>query len=149
MLTKMVEDGKGRDIGVEHLGIAEVANPCVVHNSLDEDLDTVLSDLVSLVVLNQGSPGGFSANAVEARRFSVDRGVIAGQMGGWAYKGSTIVVKIPIRTGNNSPEVVDTIDVVIGGLEKDRQDGVGEMDEIIIGGLSINGEEECLGCCKG
>jgi hypothetical protein len=44
---------------------------------------------------------------------------------------------------------VDAVDVVIGSLEKDRQDGIGETDEIIVGGLSINGEEERLGCCKG
>jgi hypothetical protein len=69
--------------------------------------------------------------------------------GGWGYKGSTVVVKIPIFTGNESPEVVDAVDAVVGGLEKDRQDGVGETDKIVVGGLSINREEECLGCCKG
>ncbi len=58
-------------------------------------------------------------------------------------------MKIPIRTGNESPEVVDAVDAIVGGLEKDGQDGVGEMDKIVIGGLSINGEEEHLGCCKG
>ncbi len=59
------------------------------------------------------------------------------------------MVKIPIRTGNNSPEVVDAIDMVVGGLEKDRQDGIGETEEIIVGGLSIDGKGECLGCCEG
>jgi hypothetical protein len=44
---------------------------------------------------------------------------------------------------------VDAVDVVLGGLEKDRQDGVGETDKIVLGGLSIDGEEDCLGCCKG
>jgi hypothetical protein len=58
------------------------------------------------------------------------------------------VVKIPIRTGNNSPEVVDAVDMVVGGLEKDRQDGIGETEEIIVGGLSIDGKEERLGCCE-
>jgi hypothetical protein len=48
-----------------------------------------------------------------------------------------------------SPEVVDAADAVIGGLEKDRQDGVGETDKILVGGLSIDGEEERLGCCEG
>ncbi len=47
----MVKDGKGCNIGVEHLGIAEVANPCFVHYSLDEALDALLSGLVSLAVL--------------------------------------------------------------------------------------------------
>jgi hypothetical protein len=55
-------------------------------------------------------------------------------------------MKTPIRAGNKSPEIVDSIDAVVGGLEKDRQDGIGETDEMIVGGLSINGEEECLGC---
>ncbi len=58
------------------------------------------------------------------------------------------MVKIPIRTGNNSPEVVDAVDMVVGGLEKDRQDGIGETEEIIVGGLSIDGKEERLGCCE-
>ncbi len=59
------------------------------------------------------------------------------------------MVKIAIHAGNKSPQVVDAIDMIVGGFRKDRQDGVGEMDEIIVGGLSIDGEEERLGCCKG
>jgi hypothetical protein len=145
----MVKEGKGCNIRVECLGIAKVTNPRVVHNSLDEDLDAMLSGLISLVVLNHGGPGSFGANAVDARSFHADVRVIARRTGGWAYKGSAIVVKIPVHAGNESPEVVDTIDAVVGGLEKDRQDGVGEMDKIIVGGLSINGEEERLGCCEG
>jgi hypothetical protein len=52
MLAKMVKDGKGCNIGVEHLGIAEVANPYVVYYGLDKDLDAGLSGLVGLVVLD-------------------------------------------------------------------------------------------------
>jgi hypothetical protein len=48
----MVKDGEGCYIGVERLGIAKVANPCVVYYGLDEDLDTMLNSLVSLVVLD-------------------------------------------------------------------------------------------------
>ncbi len=80
-------------------------------------------------------------NAVDTRSFRVDCRVIAGQTGGWVYKGSAVVMKILIRNGKKSPEVVDVIDMVVGGLEKDRQDGFGEMDKIIVGGLSIDGEE--------
>jgi hypothetical protein len=150
MLTKMVEDDEGCNVGVECLGIAaEAANPCVVHYSLDEDLDAALSSLVGLIVFNQGGPGNFDANAVDARSFRVDCWVMAGWMGGWAYEESAVVVKIPIHTGNKSPEVVDAIDAVIGGLEKDKQNGIGETDKIIVGGLSIDGEEERLGCCEG
>jgi hypothetical protein len=29
------------------------------------------------------------------------------------------VVKVPVRAGNKSPEVVDAADMVVGGLEKD------------------------------
>ncbi len=124
----MVKDGKGCNVGVEHLGIAEVAYPHVIHNSLNEDLDAMLSGLISLVVLNQGILGSFSTNAVDARCFCIDCRIIAGRTGGWAFEGSAVVVKIPICTGNESPEVVDAVDSVVGGLDKDRQDGVGEMD---------------------
>ncbi len=58
------------------------------------------------------------------------------------------MVEVPVCIGNESPEVVYAVDVVVGGLEKDRQDGVREMDKIVIRGLSIDGEEEHLGCCK-
>jgi hypothetical protein len=127
----------------------EVTNPLVVHISLGEDLAAALSGLVSLIVLKQGGPGGFGANAVNARSFHIDVRVIACQTGGWAYKGSAIVVKIPVCAGNKFPDVVDAIDAVLGGLEKDRQDGIKEMDKIVIGGLSIDGEEEHFGCGKG
>jgi hypothetical protein len=56
--------------------------------------------------------------------FCVDCQVITGRKGGWAYEGSIVVVKIAIRAGNEAPQVVDAVDMVIGGLEKNRQDGV-------------------------
>ncbi len=49
---KMVKDGEGCNIGVECLGVVEVANPRFFHYSLNEDLDALLSGLISLVVLN-------------------------------------------------------------------------------------------------
>jgi hypothetical protein len=145
----MVKDGKGYNVGVECLGILEVATPCVIYNSLNEDLDATLSSPISILVLNQGGPGDFGANAGDVKSIRIDCRVIAGWTGGWAYKGSAVVVKTPIRAGNKSPEVVDAVDAVVGGLKKDRKDGVGETDKIVAGGLSINGEEERLGCCKG
>ncbi len=126
------EDGKGCNIGVEHLGIAEVTNPRVVYYSIYEDLDTALSSLVSLAVLNQGDPGGFSTNVVKARSFRIDCLDIAHWAGVWTYKGSAVVVKIPIHAGNESPEVVNTVDAVVGGLEKDKQDGIGETSEVAL-----------------
>ena len=48
----MVKDGEGCNIGVECLGIAKVANPCLVYYGLNEDLDAMLSGLVGLVVLD-------------------------------------------------------------------------------------------------
>jgi hypothetical protein len=36
------------------------------------------------------------------------------------------VVEVPVPIGNKSPEVVDAIDTVVGGLEKDMRDGVGK-----------------------
>ena len=59
------------------------------------------------------------------------------------------MVEIAICAGNEASQVVNAIDMVVGGLEKDRQDGIGETDKIVVGGLSINGEEEHLGCCEG
>jgi hypothetical protein len=52
MLTKIVKDGKGCNIGVERLRIAKVTNLCVIYYSLNKDLDAVLSGLVGLVVLD-------------------------------------------------------------------------------------------------
>ncbi len=40
------------------------------------------------------------------------------------YKGSAVVVEIAIRTGNKAPQVVDAIDAIVCGLEKDRQYGI-------------------------
>ena len=59
------------------------------------------------------------------------------------------MVEIVIRAGNKAPQVVDTVDAVVGCLEKDRQDGIRETDEIVVGGLSIDGEEERSCCCEG
>ncbi len=127
----------------------KVPNPRVLHNSLNEDLDAMLSGLISLIVLDLGGPSSFGVHAANTRRVRVDPWVIACRTGGWAYKGSTVVVEVPVRIGNESPEVVEAVDAVIGGLEEDRGDGIGEIDKIFVGGLSTNGEEECLGCCEG
>ncbi len=120
----MVEDVKGFNVGVKCLRIANFANPRVVDNSLNEDLDTMLSSLVSHLVLNQGGPGGFGTNAIDARSFCGDCRVVTCRTGGWAYEGSAVVMEIAIRTGNKAPQVVDAIDVVVGCLEKDWQDGI-------------------------
>jgi hypothetical protein len=45
MLANMVEDVEGCYVGVKHLGIAKVANPRVIYNSLDKSLDAALSGL--------------------------------------------------------------------------------------------------------
>ncbi len=94
-------------------------NPHVVYNSLDENLDAALSGLVSLIVLKQGSPGGFGVNVVDARSFYGDYWVVTGRTGGWVYDGSAVMVEIGIRAGNKAPQVVDAVDAVIGCLEKD------------------------------
>jgi hypothetical protein len=120
----MVEDVEGCNVGVKHLGIAKVANPRVVYNSLDKNLDAALSGLIGLVVLKQGSPGGFGANTVDARSFRSDCRAVTGRTGDWVYKGSAVMVEIAICAGNKAPQVVDTVDAVIGCFEKDRQDGV-------------------------
>ncbi len=145
----MVKEGEGYNIQVEHLRIAKVANPRVMHNSLDEDLDVALSGLISLIVLDLGGPSSSGVHEVDVRSFRVDHRIIARRIGGWAYKRSAIVVEVPVWIGNKSPEDVDAVDAVIGGNEKERGDGIGEMDKIIIGGLSIDGEEKRLGYCKG
>jgi hypothetical protein len=120
MLAKMVKEGKGCNVRVECLRIAKIMNPRILHNSLDEDLDAMLGGLKSLIVLDLGGPGCFGTNVVDARSFRVDCRIIAHRMGGWAYDGSAVVVKVHVHIGNESPEVVDAVDVVVGELEKDR-----------------------------
>ncbi len=120
----MVEDVEGCNVGVKCLGIAKVANPRVIYNSLDEDLDATFSGLVSLVVLNQGGPGSFGVNVIDVRSFCGDCRVVTGRMGGWAYKGSAVVMKIATCAGNKTPQVVDAVDAVVSCLEKDWRDGV-------------------------
>jgi hypothetical protein len=127
----------------------EVTNPHVGHSSLNEDLDATLRSLISLLVLDLGGPSSFGVDAFDARSFRIDVRVIARRVGGWAYKGSAIMVEVPVCIGNKSPEVVDAIDMVIGCFEKDRGDGVGETNKIVIDGLTIDGEEERLGYGKG
>jgi hypothetical protein len=109
----------------------------------------MLCGLISLVVLDIGGPSSFSVGAVDVRSFCIDGWDIAHRVGGWAYKGSAAAVEVPVCVGNRSPEVADTIDTIIDELEKDWGNGVGEMDKILIRGMSIDEEEECLICCKG
>jgi hypothetical protein len=118
MHAKMVEDVKGCNVVVNHLGIAKITNPRVVYNSLDKNLDATLSSLVGVVALKQGSSGSFGANTVDARRFCGDRWVITDRTGGWAYKGSAVMVKKAICTGNKAPQVVDAIDAVVRRIGK-------------------------------
>jgi hypothetical protein len=115
----MVKGGKGCNIGVKGFGIAEVKNPRDHHSSLNEDLDASLRGLRSLIVLDLCSPSSFGADTFDVRSFRVDDHVIAPWTGGWAYKKSAIVVKVPVRVGDESPEVVDIVVMVIGDFEKD------------------------------
>jgi hypothetical protein len=53
-------------------------------------------------------------------------------------------MEVAVPVGNMPPEVVDTVDTVVGRLEI-----MGAMTLLLLGGLSIDGEEEHLGCCEG
>jgi hypothetical protein len=120
----MVEDVEGCNVIVKRLGIAKVPNPRVIYNSLDKNLDAGVSGLIGLVVLKQGSPDGFGANTVDVRNFRGDCQVLTGRTGGWTYKGSAVMVETAICAGNKAPQIVGTIDMVVGRLETDRQDGI-------------------------
>jgi hypothetical protein len=95
-----------------------------LHNSLDEDLVAMLSGLISLIVLDLGGPSSFGVHMVNARSFHLARRVVAYWTGGWAYKRSILVVEVPVRVGSKPPEVVHAVDMVVGGLERDRRDGI-------------------------
>jgi hypothetical protein len=125
-------------------------NPHVRHSSLNEDLYNMRSGRISLIVLDLGGPSSFGVDAFDAGSFCIDVWVVAHQTGSWAYKGSAVVVEVPVCVGNESPEVVDVADMVVDGFQfqKDWGDGVGEMDKIFVGVLFIKGDEERLGCCK-
>ncbi len=58
------------------------------------------------------------------------------------------MAKIENCAGNKAPQVVDTVDAVVGGLEKDRQDGVGETNKILVGGLSIDGRKSAWAAAR-
>jgi hypothetical protein len=115
----MVEEGEGCNVGVKSFGITWVTNPCVCYSSLDEDLDAALCGLISLIVLDLGGSSSFGMDTFGARSFCVDVRVIAHWKGGWVYKGNGVVVDVPVHVGNESPEVVDAVDMVVGGFEKD------------------------------
>ena len=137
-------EGKGCNVGVKCLRIVEITSPRVHDNSLDEDPDAALSSLMSLVVLDPGGPGSFGMDTFNATHVIGDVWVLAHRTGSWVYKGSAAVLEVPIHTSVKSPEVVDTIDTTVQCLEEYGQDGIGETDEIIISGLSNNGEEKSL-----
>ncbi len=63
-------------------------------------------------------------NTINARSLRGDCQVVTCRTGGWAYEGSTVVVEIAIRAGNKAPQVVDAVDMAVGCLETDWQDGV-------------------------
>ncbi len=58
------------------------------------------------------------------------------------------MVEVPVSVGNESPEVVDAVDTVVGGLEKDRQDGIGEGVVHANVGQSVTPHNPSLGSTK-
>ncbi len=142
----MVEEREGRYIRIKRLGIAQVANPGVFHYGLDEGLDTSLGGLVSLVVLDAGGPGGLRASAFDVRCALPDGRVVDRWTGGWAREGKAVMVEVPVGVGDEPPEVLDAVGAIVGHLEQDGRERVIDADEIVVGGLSCDGEE---GRCGG
>ena len=138
----MVEDFEGCDIGVERLGIAQVANPGVLDYSLDEGLDAGLGHFIGLVgVLDVGGPGGFRTSVFNARCVVSNVRVIDHWTGGWAYEGEAIVVEVPVGVSNEPPEILDAVGAIVHDLEEDGRKGVVNANKILFGGLSCNGEK--------
>jgi hypothetical protein len=76
--------------------------------------------------LGLGGPSSYCADAFDARSLCVNVRVIACRMGALAYRGSAVVVEVPVCIGNGSPEVVNAKNMVVGGFENDWGDGVGD-----------------------
>ncbi len=56
------------------------------------------------------------------------------------------MVEVPIGVGDEPPEVLDAVGAVVGDLLQDGRKRVVDADEVVVVGLSCNGEE---GRCGG
>ena len=59
------------------------------------------------------------------------------------------MMEVPVRVGNEPPEILCTVDAVVRDLEEDGCKGVAGADKIVAGGLSNDGEEGCCGSSEG
>ena len=99
--------------------------------------------------MDAGGPGGFHASAFDARCALRNVRVVDRWTGGWAYKGKAIVVEVPVGVGNEPPEVLDADGAIVRDLEEDGCECVVDANEIVVGGLSCNGEEGQCGGSEG
>ncbi len=58
------------------------------------------------------------------------------------------MVEVAVCVGDESPEVLDAVGVVVRDLEEDGREGIIDADEIVVGGLSWDGEEGQCGGSK-
>ena len=99
--------------------------------------------------MDAGGPGGFCTSAFDTRYVVGNVWVIDRWAGGWSQEGKAVVVEVPVCIGNEPPEVLDAVGAIVRDLEKDGREGVVDADEIVVGGLSCNGEEGQCGGSKG
>ena len=65
------------------------------------------------------------------------------------YEGKALVVKVPVGIGDEPPEVLDAVGVIVRYLEEDGREGIVDANEIVLGGLSCDGEEGRCGGSEG
>ena len=65
------------------------------------------------------------------------------------YEGKVVVVEVPISVGDEPPEVLDAVGVIVHDLEEDGRKRVVDANEIVVGGLSCDGEEGQCGGSEG
>ena len=86
----------------------------------------------------------FNARCVIGNVWVIDR-----RMGSWAYKDKAVVMEAPVRVGDKLPEILFTVAAVVHDFEEDGCKGVVDVDKIVAGGLSNDGEEGCCGGSEG
>ncbi len=59
------------------------------------------------------------------------------------------MVEVPVGVGDEPPEVLDAVGTIVRDLEEDGRERVVDANEIVVGGLSCDGEEGRCGGSEG
>ena len=144
-LFNMFEKSGGEEVSLKHGGFTQIVDPHVINNGEDEGGGVADARVTEGVILNAYFPDGLKFLGL-VNVVLQDGGIGANVLG--RGKSLAIICCVGVRRGDDSPEVVFCMGLVVACLEEEGCKRLADTNNVVVGGIPCDWNEGLSGLCQ-